>query len=502
MKNTHKYLIFGALLSSLAFQSFQCSSPEYTGAKMAYQQKDYKKAADGLEKEVAKNPANGEAWYLLADCQLKQNDYQKAAKSILEAQKRATADPLKTRVADQLFFTWAEVYNKGTNLYNDFTSSNKSGDISDLKTYLELALSLKPENAEPWALLGNALEMKGDTAGAIKAYESYQAQIMPVIKFMGEKNLNLASSREEALSAIGKPQQTKAFPDNNKGDSIIVDKIAGDGREIYLSSVKKAGGRAMIEGMRLNLPANWLNAEKERYYAMNTRPMVNMAFLHYGQKSYSQAVSVIDQVLAISPSEEDLASLKIQIYEEQGKTNEVLQQLEEATKRNPNNKITLEQYARVLARQKQYDKAIGYYEKALAVDPKFEMAIFNIGACYVNKAAEVIDEENKKVDANSKYKPDETRFYPLLNKAADYFNQYRSIPQQKDNFGVLQQLADIYLITRQNDKFKQIVADLETIESANANNAAYFEYMGKVFAKQGQKDKADRMFKRSDQLKK
>ena len=67
MKSMPKYLIIAGILASMIFQSFQCASPEFTGAKLAYNQKDYKKAADGYEKEIAKNPSNVDAWYYLAD---------------------------------------------------------------------------------------------------------------------------------------------------------------------------------------------------------------------------------------------------------------------------------------------------------------------------------------------------------------------------------------------------------------------------------------------------
>lgn len=89
-----------------------------------------------------------------------------------------------------------------------------------------------------------------------------------------------------------------------------------------------------------------------------------------------------------------------------------------------------------------------------------------------------------------------------MNKAADYFSQYRSNAANKDNLGVLQQLSDIYLITRQNDKFKKLIIDLEAAEPANLTNASYYEYMGKVYAKQGMKDKADKAFQMADLLKK
>lgn len=496
-----KHILLGFLLGSLIIQSFQCASPEFTGGKLAYNQKDYSKALAALQKEVAKNPANAEAWYLLADCHYRLNDLPKAVQNSLEASKRADKEPMKTKVADQLFFLWAEIYNKGTNAYNDFLAKDKSGDVTEMVSLLELAISIKPENTEPLALLGNIHELKGDTTKAIAAYQQYAKQLSPYVDFMKKNGLTMGMPREEVLRILGKPVFTRSFPDNS-GDSLVIDKLLVNNEEVIVSSFKKEGGRSLMEGLRLQLPKNWLNQERERFYSMNIRPFVNLAYLYYGSKSLDKAVEIIEYTLSVNPTDDDLASLKIQIYDEQGKSDEVLRSLESAAAKNPNNKNYLEQYARVLARQKQYDKAITQYEKALAIDPNFENAIFNIGACYVNKAVDIIDEENKKIDANSKYKPDESRYFPLLNKAAEYFSQYRSNPTNKDNLGVLQQLSDIYLITRQNDKFKKLIVDLEAVEPANLTNASYYEYMGKVYAKQGMKDKADKAFQMADMLKK
>ena len=502
MRFMKQQLVLGLLLASLLIQSFQCASPEFTGAKLAYTQKDYKKALASLEKEVAKNPSNAEAWYLIADCHYRLNDFTKATENSLQASKYATKDPMKSKVADQLFFLWAELYNKGTNSYNEFLGKGKTADISGIIETMELAVSLKPENTEPLALLGNVYEIKGDTAKAIATYERYMKQLTPYVGIMKKIGLTIGMSREEALKNMGNPISTKSIIDNN-GDSLITDKFSIAGDEVIMSSVKKEGGKALIEGLRSRLPQQWLPSERDRFYSINIRPFVNLAYLYYGSKSYDKAVEVIEYSLSVNPVDDELASLKIQIFDEQGKSDEVLKSLEISVNKNPNNKSYLEQYARVLARQKQYDKAITYYEKALAIDPNFETALFNIGACFVNKAVEIIDEENKKIDANAKYKADESRYFPLLNKAADFFSQYRTTSStNKDNLGVLQQLSDIYLITRQNDKFKKMIGDLEAAEPANLTNAAYYEYMGKVYAKQGLKDKADKAFQMADTLKK
>lgn len=501
MKSMPKYLIIAGILASMIFQSFQCASPEFTGAKLAYNQKDYKKAADGYEKEIAKNPSNVDAWYYLADCNIKLANFTKAAEYALEAQKRATKPDQKAKSSEQIFYIWAESYNKGTMLYNGFLASDKSSDIKPMLDLLNLAASLKPENTEPLFLMGNAYEIKGDTVNAINTYERCLNYMLIYFDIMKERNIVLGMPREEALTQLGKPLSTKSMIDN-EGDSLIVDKLSINAKDVYVCSYKKSGGRAIIDGLRANLPESWSTQEKERYFSINLKPLVNLAYLYYGNKNYSKCLQTIEAALSVNPSDDELSSLKIQVYEDQGKTDEVLKSLEVSVNKSPNNKIYLEQYARVLARQKNYDKAIIYYEKALGVDPKFDIAIFNIGACYVNKAAEVIDQEQKKVDANPKYKTDESKCYPFLNKAADYFTQYRLNPVNKDNLGVIQQLSDIYIITRQNDKFKATVTELEALEAANLTNPMYYEYMGKVYAKLGQKDKADKAFSMSDMLRK
>ena len=104
MKLMKKHIILGLLLGSLIIQSFQCASPDFTGAKLAYNQKDYTKALVSLEKEVIKNPTNAEAWYLLADCHFRLNNFKKATENSLQASKHATKEPMKTKVAEQLNF--------------------------------------------------------------------------------------------------------------------------------------------------------------------------------------------------------------------------------------------------------------------------------------------------------------------------------------------------------------------------------------------------------------
>ncbi|HTP13165.1 MAG TPA: hypothetical protein VMM37_06025, partial [Bacteroidota bacterium] len=75
MKTISKLAFAAVLAFALTSQGFQCSSPEFSGAKLRIQQKDYKGAISLLETEVQKNPANEEAWFLLGGLKGDQNDF-------------------------------------------------------------------------------------------------------------------------------------------------------------------------------------------------------------------------------------------------------------------------------------------------------------------------------------------------------------------------------------------------------------------------------------------
>ena len=50
---------------AIGLSAFACASTELTSAKLYVQQKNYDKAIEALEKEVAKNPKSDEGYYLL-----------------------------------------------------------------------------------------------------------------------------------------------------------------------------------------------------------------------------------------------------------------------------------------------------------------------------------------------------------------------------------------------------------------------------------------------------
>jgi tetratricopeptide (TPR) repeat protein len=119
-----KVFIFLSLLSMVVgFMAFDCSSAELTGAKLYIQQKEYDKAKEALQKEVAKNPLNDEAWYLLGTLEGEDGNFAK----MVEAYDKSTSISPKfaPQIKDSKQYYWATCFNKGIKVFNQGVRSSK-----------------------------------------------------------------------------------------------------------------------------------------------------------------------------------------------------------------------------------------------------------------------------------------------------------------------------------------------------------------------------------------
>jgi len=105
------------------FMAFDCSSAELTGAKLYIQQKQFDKAKDALQKEVAKNPASDEGWYLLGTLYGEDGNYDKMVEAY---DKSVSASPkFAQQVIDSKKYYWATSFNKGVKFFNQAVRSEK-----------------------------------------------------------------------------------------------------------------------------------------------------------------------------------------------------------------------------------------------------------------------------------------------------------------------------------------------------------------------------------------
>jgi len=139
--------ILGLFIFGLMVTAFQCGSAEMTSAKLYIQRSDWDNAEKSLAKEVAKNPTNAEAWYLLGQARMQKNNFQgmvEAFDGSLKASKE-----FEKNINDAKKYAWGQSLNQGVNLFNKSIKASKDSATAlrqeAVKNY-KLAISINPDS--------------------------------------------------------------------------------------------------------------------------------------------------------------------------------------------------------------------------------------------------------------------------------------------------------------------------------------------------------------------
>lgn len=122
-----KFIIAGLILTGLMFTGFSCSSSSLTGARLYIQQKNYDKAYDVLQTEVAKNPQSDEGYYLLGYVYGERGQMD----SMLVAfdKSLAISKLYEKDITDYRKFYWANEFNKGVGYFQKGNSTSSPDSI-------------------------------------------------------------------------------------------------------------------------------------------------------------------------------------------------------------------------------------------------------------------------------------------------------------------------------------------------------------------------------------
>lgn len=140
------------LIVGILTTAFQCSSTEITSAKLYISQKNYDKALEALQREVAKNPQSDEGWYLLGSVYAEKENYSEMIKAYEKS--LSISDKFKSNIEDQKRYHWANLFNKGV---SHFQRGINSQEPDSTKLYYERsikafehAVALQPDSADTY----------------------------------------------------------------------------------------------------------------------------------------------------------------------------------------------------------------------------------------------------------------------------------------------------------------------------------------------------------------
>jgi len=172
MKNSNLY-IAGVLLIAIMFSGFECSSTELTSAKLYIQQKNWEKALETLQADVAKNPKSDEGYYLMGTVYSEMDETDKMIEAF---DKSLEISPkYEESINEYKTYQWANNFNRGVSL---FKRGNDNSDEDSSKMYYDMAIEsynkaivLEPDSVETYKNLAFVYLTTGQNQKAIEPLE-------------------------------------------------------------------------------------------------------------------------------------------------------------------------------------------------------------------------------------------------------------------------------------------------------------------------------------------
>ena len=164
-------------LVGLTVTGFQCGSADVTSAKLYIQHEEWDKAEASLTKEVAKNPANAEAWFLLGQTRMKKLNFSGMMEAFNNSLK--TSKEFEKNISDNKKYVWGLTLNQGVGFYNKYVSAVKENGQTpkdSARMFLDQAIAsydtaivVNPDSAVTYQNLAIAYHLNGNFDQEISA---------------------------------------------------------------------------------------------------------------------------------------------------------------------------------------------------------------------------------------------------------------------------------------------------------------------------------------------
>ena len=456
---------------SLVFFGFDCSQFMTTGNLALSQAVDPKTSAADRMKLFAKadsfftletkaNPKNEMAWFRMGQARFELKRYIGMKEALDKALEVSNAH--KKEIDNLLFQAWAINVNRGSNLYNE---SDVADSLKLAVEYLETSTKLMPDSIQGYFNLAVTYIKLGDEASAERIFESTYRKFKDIksAKSLGRLPLNRAIKLQEEFMQDNKD----VMEEWNKIKSLYVGMNSSD-VQYYLgqpTSKKAAGAKSGGKKdknksgdeewffQKVNLT---VEVSGDKVTKLNSKyvPQVDSSKYKRAMVEYDRAIAVYaDANKTFSNDAEITDNLSI-AYIQSGKRDLAKAFLMQKVEKDPSNKYDRYTLGVFYLKDKKFQDAINEFEAAVALDGEFFDAVYNIGATYVDWA-------NDDLEANKKKNSDDKSYV---------------------------------------EKYKKAVPYLEKYAEKNSDKLSIWDLLGQVYANAGQVDKADKAFKKADEI--
>jgi tetratricopeptide (TPR) repeat protein len=298
MKNYAFLTVLALIIGYLMITGFQCASSEMTSAKLYISRTDWASAEKALVKEVAKNPTNGEAWWLLGHTYTSAGKYKEAVLAFENSLKNT--NEFAEKITQSKKYIWGQCLNIGVANYNKSISAS----ADSAKMYRDIAidnyktaLQVNPDSVITYqnlAISQRANESYDDEIATLtEALKHRQSQ--SIYLSLIDANLIMAQNYDEKSDTTAKKYYNKAIEliRQTRKSEIVSDTMKAEllNREVAILLQQGRGSEAKVplfEGIK-NYP------DKREY-------PYNLGVIYLEGKNLDSAIIYFDEALKIDPN--------------------------------------------------------------------------------------------------------------------------------------------------------------------------------------------------------
>lgn len=386
----------------------------------------------------------------------------------------SAADKLTSNMDDK---TKAKYYYvKAQALYADGTGSNENIDKA-----IESLAQLKDLEANMGKLkyTKNANEMKTEMVNS----------------FLTKAN-NAISSKDYGIAAIGFEKAYKLSPQDTTylyyaASSAVTDQDYDKALEYYIElqnldytgikmnyyATNKESGEEEIFGdkktrdLTVSISKTHINPRDEMSMSKRGEITKNIALIYVSQGKDEKALGAISEARAENPNDMGLLLSEANIYFKLGNNERFKELMEEATSKDPNNAELQYNLGVLAAEAGDQEQAVKYYKKAIELNPNYVDAYNNIAVSILDGEAAIVEEMNSlgmSAADNKRYDELKEKRTNIYKEAVPYLE--KALELKKTNVNAAQTLMNIYSALGETDKYNEMKAKLESIESAAIGN--------------------------------
>jgi tetratricopeptide (TPR) repeat protein len=406
------------IVASFMFFGYQCGSPEFTGAKVHMQQKNWKEAIRLLEVEVKKNPANEEAWFFLGGLKADQGDLEgmnAAFNECLKISPKHAPDIRSTR-----YNKWGQNLNIGVNLLEK--ASADSTQYYDLAIgAFKKAILAWPDTALTYRYLAYVYNNKGDYDNALVTF-----------KKAWDMGKDIESLKRAGRIYLIRGDEHKGKFEATNGANIKLAKS--------LSDVKNAGTKekikdliglpdTMIKGPKNTQKVTWQYKKYDDTFTFDGEKLIDKKIGSYkvdidstearlASVEYLKAVDYLEIARGTDPKDNEILTSLLKAYIEANRIEPAVREFEKAVATDPSktNHYILGVLYRTLGR---FEEALKEFKEANKLDPNDCEVLFDIAATYYNWGVDMIKIAEDKNEQSDAYKEKFQAALPYMEKVTE-----------------------------------------------------------------------------------